>query len=485
MRTQPSPQLDLFDTAILERLLPTDHELQRIAATVDWDYVDAETADLYCPGVGRPAYPAQVLFRLLFLEYYATLSDVEVADQCRYNLLYRAFVGLPLTGPTPDDTTLVVFRRRLGAERFRRLFDGLVAQCQQAGLLEQRLKIVDATHVVANVAIPNAVNLLREARRKVVDAVEADTGAVRPDLRERFQTDVFIRGVPTSLMVAESVTLGEALLEETMTAEGAQTAAARALLERVLRPTDGTVASVVDPEARLGYKTPSKPFVGYKLHVSEDTSELVTTVQVLAGNRHEGKLLPELLDEDQRKGVRHAAVVTDGLYDSAANREAVRAVGATPHIPRRRHRTTADRFTYDPATDTLRCPEGHASTHRSTEGTRTRYSFSPRVCGSCPVVSECPPLNGGRVRVTVSEYHLARLRGTPSSMPIVEYERKRIERKFGQAKTNHGLARARYLGKAKLLIQGLLTFFVLNAKRWVRLLDLRAAAASQAAAPLA
>jgi Transposase domain (DUF772) len=38
-------------------------------------------------------------------------SDVEVADRCRYNPLYRAFIGLPLGGPTPDDATLVVFRR--------------------------------------------------------------------------------------------------------------------------------------------------------------------------------------------------------------------------------------------------------------------------------------------------------------------------------------------------------------------------------------
>jgi len=268
MRRAPNPQLDFIDTSILERLLPTDHELQRIKATVDWGYVDAETADLYSPGVGRPAYPAPVLFRMLFLEHYATLSDVEVADQCRYNLLYRAFVGLPLSGPTPDDTTLVVFRRRLGVGRFGGLFDGLVAQCQAAGLLEQRLKIVDATHVVANVAIPNSVNLLREARRKVVGAVETDTGTARPDLRERFQTDAFIRGVPTAAMLTESVALSDALLQEIAPVEGVQTAAARALLEQVLRPTDDTVASVVDPEARLGYKTPKKPFVGYKLHVA-------------------------------------------------------------------------------------------------------------------------------------------------------------------------------------------------------------------------
>ncbi len=112
---------------------------------------------------------------------------------------------------------------------------------------------------------------------------------------------------------------------------------------------------MVDPEERRGHKTPKKTFVGYKLHVAEDTSELVTTVQVLGGHEHEGSKLPALLAEEARKEVKQAALVADGLYDSAANRAAVEAQGAIPHIPRR-HGLRADRFTYDPATDTMRCP---------------------------------------------------------------------------------------------------------------------------------
>lgn len=77
------------------------------------------------------------------------------------------------------------------------------------------------------------------------------------------------------------------------------------------------------------------------------------------------------------------------------------------------------------------------------------------------------------MRVTLAAHHRERLAGAPSSAPLIEQERKRVERKFGQAKNNHGLARARYLGRAKVHIQGLLTFFVVNAKRMVRLLASR------------
>lgn len=164
-------------------------------------------------------------------------------------------------------------------------------------------------------------------------------------------------------------------------------------------------------------------------------------------------------------------MVADKLYDSAADRAAIRRPGAEPHIPRR-YGLRAERFAYGPVTDTLRCPLGHTSTHRTRDSSwRSRYTFSPRVCRGCPEAALCPPPNKGRIRITLADHHRARLSGAPSSGRLIEYECKRIERKFGQTKTNHGLGRARYWGKAKMLIQELLTFFVLNAKRTVRLLS--------------
>ena len=54
---------------------------------------------------------------------------------------------------------------------------------------------------------------------------------------------------------------------------------------------------------------------------------LVTTVRVLPGNQHEGTHLATLLEEEQAKGVAQPRLVADALSDSAANREAVRAMG--------------------------------------------------------------------------------------------------------------------------------------------------------------
>jgi len=67
------------------------------------------------------------------------------------------------------------------------------------------------------------------------------------------------------------------------------------------------------------------------------------------------------------------------------------------------------------------------------------------------------------------------------SINTIEQECKRVKRKFGEAKQWHHLGHARYWGKSKIGIQALMTFFVINAKRIIKLLsgkDNKVAAAS-------
>jgi len=122
-----------FDHYVYGRHLPRDHELIPIHEEVDFSFVKAETRDLYEEGRGRPSGPPEVLFRMLFLEFYRHLSDVQVAEQWVYNLLYRWFVGLGVGEATPEDTTLVVIRRRLGQERIEKFFPGSMSRRRPRG----------------------------------------------------------------------------------------------------------------------------------------------------------------------------------------------------------------------------------------------------------------------------------------------------------------------------------------------------------------
>ena len=164
-------QGNFFDDFVYGKMIPQGHILVKIKENIDFSFVEEETKDLYSLDFGRPAYPAEIIFRMLFLQFYYNLSDVEISKQCQYNVLYRWFVGLKIE-EVPDDTSLVVFRKRLGEDRFERLFNRVVNSAKEKGLLKEHYKIVDATSIVADVAILNTVNLLRQGRRVILKEIE-------------------------------------------------------------------------------------------------------------------------------------------------------------------------------------------------------------------------------------------------------------------------------------------------------------------------
>lgn len=197
-----------------------------------------EAKALYCAGNGRPSYPPEQMFRILFLEYYYNLSDVEVVKQLQVNILFRRFVRLSLEDSVPDDSSLSVFRSRLREERFQGLFAGLVCQCQERGLLGNRLKLIDATHIIANVAVSNMIKLLRDGYRRVLKRIEERHGSV-PKLqafcpaggspRRYGETQLAVEVEQTRRLIAqvkgkyEGAEEEVALLEEAITPTGQRT----------------------------------------------------------------------------------------------------------------------------------------------------------------------------------------------------------------------------------------------------------------------
>ena len=61
--------------------------------------------------------------------------------------------GYDLGEPLPDHSSLTCIRARYGVELFRRFFDAIVEQCQQAGLVWGKELYVDGTKVEANASL--------------------------------------------------------------------------------------------------------------------------------------------------------------------------------------------------------------------------------------------------------------------------------------------------------------------------------------------
>lgn len=150
-----------------ERRLPKDHFLMRINELIDFSPIEKALRELYSDRMGRPAYPPLVLFKILLLQRFYQLSDVQVVEQLRYNFLFMKFVGLTLSDDPPDDTTLVRFRNRIEGSKI--LTNGLAfinQQLEDRGLLIREGVVVDGTLVRAAVG-PKATSQDPDARTTV------------------------------------------------------------------------------------------------------------------------------------------------------------------------------------------------------------------------------------------------------------------------------------------------------------------------------
>ena len=122
--------------------------LDDLARSVPWEKLARPVRTLYKNDEkgGAPAWPAVMMLRCVMLAKWFNLSDPQLEENLKDRLSFRRFVGLSLADKTPDQTTFVVFRRRLReAKMDRTLFDAVAKHLDGLGVLVKEGTLVDAT----------------------------------------------------------------------------------------------------------------------------------------------------------------------------------------------------------------------------------------------------------------------------------------------------------------------------------------------------
>jgi IS5 family transposase len=154
-------------------------------------------------------------------------------------------------------------------------------------------------------------------------------------------------------------------------------------------------------------------FYGYKTHASLNAQNgLLTSLEFSSGEAYDGHFLPSLIEKDLAKGLPIEIVTADRGYDDGDNHVFLQDKGLFSAIRLKDYRTEKKDSNKQVWLDLKADPHYQA-------GLKERY---------------------------------------------------KIERKFGEGKTGHGLARCRYSGLVKYAIQSYLTAMALNLKRLVRIL---------------
>jgi len=145
-------QEDMFSYVSLEEAVPKGHPLRKIKVFVDtileemWPDLDG----IYS-GTGRPSVPPEQLLKALLIQVLFTIrSETQLVEQLRYNLLYRWFVGLGMSGKVWDRSSFSTNRNRLiEGEIADRFFTHVVDLANRKGLVSNEHFSVDGTLVEA------------------------------------------------------------------------------------------------------------------------------------------------------------------------------------------------------------------------------------------------------------------------------------------------------------------------------------------------
>src|SRR5712692_807264 len=137
----------------LEELVPHDHFYRHLERTLDLSFVREFVQEMYA-GKGRPSIDPIVFFKLQLVMFFEGIrSERQLMRHAADRLSIRWFLGYDLGEPLPDHSSLTRIRERYGVDVFRRFFEAIVEQCQQAGLVWGKDLYIDATKVEANASI--------------------------------------------------------------------------------------------------------------------------------------------------------------------------------------------------------------------------------------------------------------------------------------------------------------------------------------------
>jgi len=469
-----------LDLLIFEKLIPTNHYLCQVKAIIDFGFVRSEVQDCYSERMGRRAMDPVLMFKLEFLGYQYGLSDREVIAEAQVNVAYRYFLDLSVNSPLPVPSLLSQFRTGLGEGRHQGLFDGIVAQARHYGLVKDRLRLKEATHVIANIAIPSTIQLVAQVRDKLLDSwrpYDPEGVRVAVDEVERIRRSTAdLKDEERLLQRVEHLRQLTARVDE-LPAQLALTSrpdpnrvrleAALATAHKLLADQDDPdgpdrLRSAVDTEARRGKH--GRYYDGYTADISLDPdSEILTALNVLPANGDEAADARTLLEAEQTAhGNRVEAISIDSIgFQGSVLRDLSQPEGLnlTVYVPP--HSQGIADSPYFKPTDFDLSPDG--------------LRLMCPQCAACPFLDRClvklPAKHGRFVSKNdyQAEYEAARQLAQTEAYTQVRQQHPKVERKLAEMVRYHPGRRARYRGLARVKIQFLLIGLVVNVKRIVRL----------------
>ena len=486
-------------------------------------FQDDDFVALYTQNNGRTSVPPSLLAVALLLQNYDRASDAEAAERARFDIRWKVALGIGIDDRPFVKSTLQAFRARLLLHKAERaIFLRSIEAARRSGVLKSRkLKVaLDTTPIFGRGAVKDTYNLLADGIRQLVRALAGLSGQVpevwarEHDLSRYYGTSIkgeaeidwnderarqaFLDGIVVDgerlLAEAERVRAGyepgsaapeqiddaARLLKQLLIQDVERTAEGQAVLKQGV--AQDRIASVTDPEMRHGRKSASGKFTGHKAAIVVDTeSQVITAVDVLAGNAPDNTNALELVQETSRNtGSEVEKVIGDCAYgDGATRREfkehSCELVVKVPRGGRPGYYAKGD-FKIDLEHDCVTCPAGQTTKKWKLRKRRTgargesvtvkQFEFAAERCRDCVHYRQCAQSKLGKGRSITLHPEEALMQQARAYQETAEFRedarlRQTVEHRLARL-VQLGIRQARYFGRHKTKWQLLLAAAVAN-----------------------
>ncbi|MCX7779363.1 MAG: transposase, partial [Negativicutes bacterium] len=144
---------DQVEFVCLSALVPEDHLLRAVDASINFDFIYDTVKDLYSEDTGRPSVDPVVLIKLLMLQVlYGIKSMRQTVSEAEMNIAYRWFLGYGFQEKIPHFSTIGknYERRFKESNLFEKIFEKILIEAIECGFVKADAVFIDATHIKAN-----------------------------------------------------------------------------------------------------------------------------------------------------------------------------------------------------------------------------------------------------------------------------------------------------------------------------------------------
>jgi len=343
-------------------------DLQELGITIDEEQV------------GCPPYDPRAMLKLLVYgySYSADRSSRKLERAVYHNLSFIWLLG----GLKPDHKTIANFRHN-HRNVLAKILKQSVRMCVKLGIIEGNTLFVDGTKLRANASMKHTWN-----QKRIDETLTKVDKRIETILRECEEID------------AHDGSSDESLVE--MHKELQNQHDLRQKVEQIaleLKNQNRQSINTTDTDC-VSTRSTHGSYAGYNAQIAVDEKHgLIASGDVVPSSVDQGLLSQQVKNAEENIEKKCHTAVADGGYSDLSDLSTM-VDNTTVLVPIQRQTDDYENFTYDQATNTYCCSEGHVLKQYTIDNNKKRFRYKisdPKLCQRCAQFGTCTKSKGGRV----------------------------------------------------------------------------------------